>query len=61
MDEEVPGKAYARAYIDGMTFGIWVGMGFGVAFSMIAWAMYHALWGGSSRVDQKSCCLRRLR
>jgi hypothetical protein len=42
-DEEVPDKAYARAYIDGMTFGIWVGMGFGVAFSMIAWAMYHSV------------------
>jgi hypothetical protein len=42
-DEEVPGKAYARAYIDGMVFGIWVGMGFGVTFSMIAWAMYHSV------------------
>jgi hypothetical protein len=41
--EEVPGKACARAYIDGMAFGIWVGMGFGVAFSMIAWAMYHSV------------------
>jgi hypothetical protein len=42
-DEEVPGKAYACVYIDGMVFGIWVGMGFGVAFSMIAWAMYHSV------------------
>jgi hypothetical protein len=42
-DEEVPGKAYARVYIDGMVFGIWVGMGFGIVFSMIAWAMYHSV------------------
>lgn len=41
--EEVQGKAYARAYIDGMAFGIWAGIGFGVAFSMIAWAMYYSV------------------
>jgi hypothetical protein len=35
--------SYARGYIDGMVFGIWVGMGFGVAFSMIGWAMYHSV------------------
>lgn len=32
--------SYARGYINGMVFGISIGMGLAVALSMIAWAMH---------------------
>lgn len=38
--QEVTDRRYARGYVDGMVFGISIGMGLAIACSMIAWAMH---------------------
>lgn len=40
-DEEVPGKAYTRGYIDGLAAGIWAGTLAGILLSTLGVALYH--------------------